>query len=120
MIDKAFAQNFAIDWIDSWNSHDLDRILSHYSDDFKMSLPVIINIICEPSGMLKGNDKIREYWGMALQSNPYLHFELISVLTGVNSITIYYKGSRGISAEIFYFGADGRVEKAYAHYKESI
>jgi ketosteroid isomerase-like protein len=45
MIDKAFADHFAADWIDSWNKHDLDRILSHYIDDFEMSSPVIIKVV---------------------------------------------------------------------------
>ncbi len=30
MMDKAFADHFAADWIESWNRHDLARILSHY------------------------------------------------------------------------------------------
>src|SRR2546428_9609935 len=54
MIDKKFAEHFARDWIDSWNSHDLDRILAHYSDQFEMSSPVIIQIAGEPSGTLNG------------------------------------------------------------------
>lgn len=29
----AFAEHFSSDWIDSWNSHDLPRILSHDVDD---------------------------------------------------------------------------------------
>jgi hypothetical protein len=29
MIDKTFAEHFAQEWIDVWNSHDLNRILSH-------------------------------------------------------------------------------------------
>lgn len=40
-MDKAFARQFTADWIESWNAHDLDRVLSHYADDFKMSSPVI-------------------------------------------------------------------------------
>ena len=32
MIDKKFAARFAHEWIDSWNSRDLKRILSHYAD----------------------------------------------------------------------------------------
>ena len=54
MIEKGFAEKFALDWIESWNSHDLDRILSHYSDQFEMSSPKIIQIAGEPSGTLKG------------------------------------------------------------------
>ena len=40
MIDKKLAEHFANDWIDSWNSHDLNRILSHYADSFEMSAQV--------------------------------------------------------------------------------
>ncbi|HEX5049396.1 MAG TPA: nuclear transport factor 2 family protein, partial [Gammaproteobacteria bacterium] len=42
MITQDFAQTFAHEWIDAWNSHDLDRILSHYADDFVMSSPRIV------------------------------------------------------------------------------
>ena len=34
------AQAFADEWIEAWNSHDLDRILSHYSDDAELLSPV--------------------------------------------------------------------------------
>jgi hypothetical protein len=62
MIDKTFADHFAADWIDSWNQHDLARILSHYTDDFETSSPVIINVASEPSGTLKGKEAVGSYW----------------------------------------------------------
>jgi len=58
MIDKMFAEHFATDWIASWNAHDLDRILSHYTDDFEMSSPVIIKVADESSGTLKGKEAV--------------------------------------------------------------
>ena len=58
MIEKDFAEEFARDWIESWNSHDLERILSHYSDQFEMSSPKIIQIAGEPSGTLKDKDAV--------------------------------------------------------------
>jgi SnoaL-like domain len=119
MLDKAFADHFAVDWIASWNSHDLDRILSHYIDDFEMTSPVIIKVAQEPSGTLKGKENIGAYWAKALQLVPDLHFELVTTLIGVNSITLYYQGVRGLSAEVFYFNQDGKVTKAYAHYAQS-
>ena len=39
-LTKEFARRFAEDWIASWNSHDLARILSHYTEDFEMSSPI--------------------------------------------------------------------------------
>jgi len=116
MIDKVFSEHFARQWIDSWNSHDLGRILSHYSDDFEMSSPLIINIVGEPSGMLKGKAAVGEYWKKALQLVPHLRFELIETLVGVNSVTVYYKSARGLSAEVFHFNLDRKVVRAYAHY----
>ena len=47
-MDHKFAEHFAADWIDSWNAHDLNRILSHYTDDFEMASPVIIQVANEP------------------------------------------------------------------------
>ncbi len=117
MLDKKFADHFARDWVDSWNSHDLNRILSHYSDQFEMSSPVIIQVAGEPSGTLKGKDAVGDYWAKALQLIPDLQFELLSILIGVNSITLYYKGARGrLAAEVFHFGPDQKVLRAYAHY----
>jgi ketosteroid isomerase-like protein len=116
MIDKKFAEHFAREWIDAWNSHDLDRILPHYADQFEMSSPMIIQIAREPSGMLKGKDAVGAYWAKALQLIPDLRFELVTTLIGANSITLYYRGHRGMSAEVFHFGHDRKVVKAFAHY----
>lgn len=116
MIDKVFFERFAREWIDSWNSHDLARVLSHYSDDFEMFSPLIIHIVVEPSGMLKGKAAVGAYWEKALQLVPHLRFELLEILIGVNSLTVYYKSARGLSAEVFHFGLDRKVVRAYAHY----
>jgi hypothetical protein len=72
----------------------------------------------ESSGHLQSSPfpKVGAYWAKALQINPNLHFELITTLFGVNSITLYYKGSRGLSAEVFHINPEGLVQKAYAHY----
>jgi len=116
-MNKEFAEHFAADWIASWNAHDLERILSHYADDFEMSSPVIVQVAGEPSGMLRGKAAVGTYWKKALGLIPDLQFELLSVLAGVNSITLYYKGARGrLAAEVFHFGPDNRVVRAFAHY----
>ena len=45
LIDRAWANDFAEEWIDTWNSHDLERILSHK----------------DPNGVLRRKAAIREY-----------------------------------------------------------
>jgi len=110
------ANTFANHWIESWNSHDLEEILSHYADDFEMSSPVIISSMGEPSGKLKGKEIIRVYWSKSLARYPDLHFEKLHVLVGSGSVTIIYNGVRGLSAEVFHFNEQGKVHAAQAHY----
>jgi len=117
-MDNEFAKHFAEEWIDAWNSHDLDRVLAHYADDFEMNSPYVVQIAGEPSGRLQGKAAVGAYWTKALAMIPDLHFELISTLVGVNSITLYYKGARDRSAaEVFHFGQGGKVVEAIAHYE---
>lgn len=116
-MNPIFAEHFANDWIDSWNSHDLQRILSHYTDDFEMTSPVIVQLTNESSGTLRGKTAVADYWAKALQLIPDLHFELITTLVGVNSITLYYQGAKGrLAAEVFHFNDEQKVIRAVAHY----
>jgi len=119
MISSALAIDFAHDWIEAWNAHDLERILAHYSNDFEMSSPAIAELMHEPSGTLRGKDVIRTYWARALARHPDLHFELVHTLAGASSVTIVYRGHRGVSAEVFWFNADNVVSRAAAHYLAS-
>jgi hypothetical protein len=118
LMEKGFAERFAKEWVAAWNAHDLERILSHYEDDFEMSSPIITALVGEPSGRLRGKTAVGAYWAKALQSVPNLRFELLTALAGVNSITVYYSGHRGLAAEVLHFGPSGKVREAFAHYAE--
>jgi ketosteroid isomerase-like protein len=117
VINLDFAKNFAGHWVEAWNARDLPSILSHYSEDFQMSSPYIVQIANEPSGTLKGRNAVAAYWSTALEKMPALHFELLQVLVGTDSVTIYYRGVRGLAAEVFFFNEGGLVVKACAHYE---
>ena len=117
MINTQFANTFAQDWIEAWNSHDLERVLSHYTDDFEMASPLIVQRMREPSGRLKGKTAVRPYWAQGLAADPPLRFELLQVLTGVDSIALYYRNARGqYCAETLTFNLDGKVVRGCAHY----
>jgi hypothetical protein len=116
-MDSAFAEHFANEWIAAWNAHDLNRVLEHYANGFEMSSPYIVALAGEPSGTLSGKPAVEAYWRKALSLFPDLHFDLVSVLVGTNSITLYYKGARGrLVAEVFHFNSEQKVSRAVAHY----
>ena len=111
------ARAFATEWVEAWNAHDIDRIISHYSEDFEMNSPVISRRAGIPSGKLKGRERVREYWLGAFREYPSLKFEILNVLQGVSWLTIYYVGARGNEvAETFIFNEDGKVKQAFASY----
>jgi len=116
MIDREFAMRFAQEWIAAWNSHDLDRILAHYRDDFLMSSPRIAIVADEPSGVLSGRAAVAAYWKKALASTPDLRFELVETFVGADCVVIRYRGVRGPAAEVFFFDDAGRVVRAAASY----
>ncbi|MFN7946981.1 MAG: nuclear transport factor 2 family protein [Blastocatellia bacterium] len=118
MLSADFSQAFAQEWIESWNAHDLDRILAHYTDDFEMSSPLIVERMNEPSGRLEGKAAIRPYWQKGLQAEPPLHFELLGVLTGTNSLTILYRNQAGRRvAEVITFNDQLQAISGNAHYE---
>ncbi len=115
-LSPVFAQAFARAWIDAWNRHDLAAVLSHYAEDFVFSSPLINDIAGEASGTLLGKEAVGAYWTLGLRRIPDLRFELVDTLCGVDSLTLYYRGHRGMVAETFQFGADGKVARAQACY----
>ena len=117
MIERAWAESFAREWVEAWNSHDLERIFSHYVDDFEMSSPLIVERMKEPSGVLRGKDAIRPYWTWGLQRQPPLKFEFLGVFVGVDQIGIHYRSvGRRLAVEVLTFNAALQVTRGAAHY----
>ncbi len=90
MIERAWAEAFAREWIAGWNAHDLDRILAHYAEDFQMTSPLIVERMGLVGGTLKGKEAVGRYWARGLAATPLLRFELIDVMVGVSSLAIVY------------------------------
>ncbi len=107
----------AAEWIEAWNSHDLDRILSHYADDVEVTTPMIKVSMGIDDGTVYGKAAARQYWSTALQKVPDLLFELVEVTQGVASIALYYKSFMGkMAVETMFFNDEGKVNKVIAHY----
>jgi len=111
------ARQFAVHWVNAWNKHDVEEILSHYSDDFEMTTPMIQRVLGIESGTLQGKEAVGDYWRAALQKIPDLKFTLIDVTCGVNSVSIYYESVMNKKAiETFFFQKNGKIFKAIATY----
>ncbi|MDR2236395.1 MAG: nuclear transport factor 2 family protein [Chryseobacterium sp.] len=110
-------QKFAEEWISAWNSHNLDRILSHYSEDIEISTPMIAMATGGKESTLKGKEAVRGYWQKALDKFPDLDFKLIQSTAGVESVALFYQSIMDkYAVEVMFFNEEGKINKMYAHY----
>lgn len=103
-------------WIEAWNSRDLERVLALYDDEAEMSSPAIIKLGLNPTGQLKGKDRLRAYWSRALASLPNLHFELLDLSVSPDSVIVRYVNERGNTVcEYLRFNGEGRIVQGSAN-----
>ncbi|WP_299367024.1 nuclear transport factor 2 family protein [uncultured Tateyamaria sp.] len=107
---------FAEAWEAGWNSHDLDRILAHYSEDIVFRSHKAMRLV--GTGELRGKAALRTYWARALEGQPDLSFVVVDVLHGHGMLVITYRNQRDVlAAETLRFGPDGLVIEASACHK---
>jgi ketosteroid isomerase-like protein len=117
MLDRERAWKLAREWVDAWNAHELEEILSHYSDDVVLVSPVAVERLGDPSGTVRGKAALREYFALALRAYPALHFDLRDVMWGIDAVVLYYANQRGsMTAEVMELAEDGRVRRVVATY----
>jgi len=117
MLTEQRARTLAGEWVDAWNRHDLDAILSHYAEVVEFTSPFVVRLLDSPTGTVRGKAALRDYFARALAAYPDLRFELLQVLAGVDSVTLYYRsvGNR-LAAEVMELDAQGQVVRVLAHY----
>jgi hypothetical protein len=115
--DESSANAFAHAWVQAWNSHDLEEILSHYTDDVTLVSPTAAALLGDPAGEVRGKAALRAYFAKGLAVYPDLRFELFDVMWGVRSIVLCYVNQKGTkTAEVMELDDDGLVTRVLANY----
>ena len=89
MLTEDRAVEFANHWIQAWNSHDLDTILSHYAQEVVLTSPVAARLLQNPSGTVEGKEALRSYFERGLKAYPQLAFKLLDVMCGLSSVVLF-------------------------------
>ncbi|MGY4516253.1 nuclear transport factor 2 family protein [Lysobacter sp. HA18] len=117
-MDAFSAEWIADDWIDAWNAHDLERILSHYSEDVTLSSEMVRTVTGRDDLTVIGKPALREYWRQGLARFPDLHFQPIHAFPGARSLVLVYHAVSGlIGAEFMRLNTDGKICEVHAHYR---
>ena len=71
----------------------------------------------DASGTLRGNERLRAYWGTALEMLPNLHFDLIDTYVSPDSIVVFYQNERGAKiCEYLRLNAEGKIRQGSANH----
>jgi nitronate monooxygenase len=116
--DQLQLHALAAEWYEAWNAHDLDRVLSHYTDDVVFRSPFIAALGVEESGVLVGKEPLRAYWTLGLERFPDLHFEPIRELFGVGGVTLHYRSDTRRVAEVLEVNDARLVFRSAAYYDQ--
>lgn len=109
-MDYADAEVFVEEWVSGWNAHDVEAILTHFSDEVVFTSPVAIRLL-GGSGEVRGKEALRYYWNEGVRRVPDLHFEVLGFYVGVRSLVINYRNQRGgLVSEVLIFDGPLVVE----------
>jgi ketosteroid isomerase-like protein len=86
---------FAESWRDAWNAHDVELVLAHFAEDAVFRSPFAVRVLPESDGVLRGKAAVREYWAAGLAAMPDLHFEIVDVYAGIDTVVINYRNQNG-------------------------
>jgi hypothetical protein len=117
MLTEARATKFAKEWMEAWNSHDLDAIMEHYAEGVTLTSPVAARLLNNDAGTVNGKEALRAYFKKGLDVYPELSFELLDVMWGISSVVLYYRNHVGThSGEFMEFDSEGKVIRVVANY----
>jgi ketosteroid isomerase-like protein len=87
---------FAERWAKNWNAHDIEAVLAHFADDAVFTSPLAERVFPDSAGVIRGKDALRQYWAEGIRLSPGLHFELLGVYAGVDTIVIRFRNEHGV------------------------
>jgi len=117
MLLETEARQFAHSWVQAWNSHDLDAVMSHYAQEVVLTSPTAAKLLGDASGAVKGKEALRSYFNRGLEAFPNLTFELLDVMWGISSVVLYYVNQKGTkTGEFMELDANQKVVRVVANY----
>ena len=115
-MEVAKMEAFANEWLQGWNQRDLEAILSHYTEDVEFHSPLVVKVLDETSGTVRGKQNLQDYFGKVLAAFPgNLDLELLGVFLGVDSIVVHFQAKGGTAAEVMELNQEGKIRRAMAH-----
>jgi ketosteroid isomerase-like protein len=95
MADPNSLRAHALSWIDAWNRHDVEGILSHYSDDVMFQAATVVRRWNKPGGILRGKSELRDHFAKGLELDPDLNFQFEEIFHCPGGYAVLYRRNNG-------------------------
>ena len=111
-------ETFAKEWLRGWNERDLERIVSHYTDDVEFQSPAAVHLLGEGARIIKGRKDLTHYFETGLASLPGgTEFEFLGVFHRVDTLVVHFQSKTHKCAEFMELNHEGKVRRAMAHFQ---
>jgi len=112
-MDAQQTEGFATGWIQAWNQRDLEAVLSHYTEDVEFQSPLVVKLLGESSGTVRGKQNLREYFRKALAAFPGdIELELLGVYQGIDSLLVHFQAKGRKAVEVMELNEEGKIRRA--------
>lgn len=109
-------REWAEQWLAYWNNHDLDGVVADFADDVIFSSPLAPRILDDSDGTLRGVAQVRAYFARGFELLPELHFELVDLHAGVDTLVFRYRDMTGIEVDDVLIFEESRVVRGSGNY----
>lgn len=82
--------SIAYRWFDAFNRHNLEQLLSLYSDDAIHYSPKLKIRQPETEGYIRGKDALRSWWQDAFDRLPQLHYSVTTLTANDDRVFMEY------------------------------
>jgi ketosteroid isomerase-like protein len=90
-LSQDLISNHIKQWINAWNSKDIDTILSLYCDNIELSSPKVKKLLSGyETNIINNINDLKRYFSIGLKKFPNLKFEPIDFVTKGNIIILEY------------------------------
>ena len=79
---------FAQQWIDAWNRHDVATLMSFYAENIQLRSPLAK--VYAQDGLIRNKKELEVYWTEVLRRLPNLKLKLVATYAGRTALSLHY------------------------------
>ncbi len=87
---KMTSEDIAQNWLDAFNDHNLDQLLSLYDDNAIHFSPKLKEMKPETNGLIKGRHALNAWWADAFERLATLHYKKVNIISNAEYAFIEY------------------------------